>query len=222
LQQKKDRFRQDIQNMDIIAQLENSAGAPDDPMELFQKWLKDAEKSEPNDPNAMALATVNAAGQPSIRMVLLKGLDERGFVFYTNRESRKGIDLGGNDRAALCFHWKSLRRQIRVEGRVEMVSDSESDDYYKTRPLGSRIGAWASHQSRPLESRTSLADRVAELGLLYQGKEESIPRPPHWGGYRVIPHTIEFWHDGEFRLHRRVVYTPKTSGTGWDREMLYP
>lgn len=222
LQQKKDRFGQDIQIMDIIAQLENAAEAPENPLPLFQKWLADAEETELNDPNAMALATVNAAGRPSIRMVLLKGLDDRGFVFYTNRDSRKGTDLAANPNAALCFHWKSLRRQIRIEGRVEKVSDSESDEYYRSRPIGSRIGAWASQQSRPLENREVLADRVAALEQQYQGHEDTIPRPPHWGGYRVIPHAIEFWHDGEFRLHRRVVYTQKADGTGWNRAMLYP
>jgi pyridoxamine 5'-phosphate oxidase len=212
--------------MDIIAQLETAKSAPDAPFPLFRKWLSDAESAEVNDPNAMSLATIDSDGTPSIRMVLLKGLDESGFVFYTNRESRKGTALDSNPVAVLCFHWKSLRRQVRIEGRVERVSDAESDEYYKTRPLGSRIGAWASDQSRPLESRTHLVDKVSALEAQYQGLEDSIPRPPHWGGYRVIPSSIEFWHDGEFRLHRRVVYTPRADGaaqgSGWDRKMLYP
>lgn len=207
--------------MDIIAQMENAGDAPDDPLALFQSWLKEAESSEINDPNAMALATVDANGQPSIRMVLLKDMDQRGFVFFTNRESRKGTALQANPVAAVCFHWKTLRRQIRIEGTIEWVSDAESDAYYKTRPLGSRIGAWASQQSRPLESRGFLAGRVAALEEEYKGREDDLPRPAHWGGYRLIPTHIEFWHDGEFRLHRRVVYTPRASG-GWDKTMLYP
>lgn len=208
--------------MDIISQIESAADAPDAPFPLFRKWLDDAEAAEPNDPNAMALATIDSDGTPSIRMVLLKGLDERGFVFYTNRESRKGTALDSNPVAALCFHWKTLRRQIRIEGRVERVSDAESDEYYQTRPLGSRIGAWASDQSRPLSSRTHLVNKVSALETQYQDQADSIPRPPHWGGYRVVPQAIEFWHDGEFRLHRRVVYTPAVDGSGWDRKMLYP
>jgi len=201
--------------------MENAEQTPENPFPLFEKWLGDAEKTELNDPNAMALATVDADGTPSLRMVLLKGMDSRGFVFFTNRESRKGTALEANPVTAVCFHWKTLRRQIRIEGTVEQVSDSESDEYYKTRPLGSRIGAWASLQSRPLESRTHLADRVATLEKEYQGREDDIPRPAHWGGYRIIPNHIEFWHDGEFRLHRRVVYTPAPNGS-WNREMLYP
>lgn len=207
--------------MDIIAKMECAAETPENPFELFNLWLHDAEGSEINDPDAMALATVDANGRPSVRMVLLKGVDERGFVFFTNRESRKGTALEANPVAAVCFHWKTLRRQIRIEGTVERVSDSESDEYYKTRPLGSRIGAWASLQSRPLENRTALADRVSALELEYLGREELIPRPAHWGGYRIIPDSIEFWHDGQHRLHRRVVYTPAGDGL-WDRQMLYP
>ena len=207
--------------MDIIAKMENAADTPENPFPLFEKWLAEAEKAEINDPNAMALATVDGNGMPSLRMVLLKGMDSRGFVFFTNRESRKGNALNANPVAAACFHWKSLRRQIRIEGTVEQVSDAESNEYYKTRPLGSRIGAWASLQSRPLESRTVLADRVAALEREYQGREDTIPRPTHWGGYRIIPNHIEFWHDGEFRLHRRVVYTPTPDGS-WNRQMLYP
>ena len=207
--------------MDIIAKMESAADTPENPFALFDLWLRDAEAAEINDPNAMALATVDANGRPSVRMVLLKGVDESGFVFFTNSESRKGLALEANPVAAVCFHWKSLRRQIRIEGAVERVSDSESDDYYKTRPLGSRIGAWASLQSRPLESRLVLADRVSALELEYLGREELIPRPAHWGGDRIVPDSIEFWHDGQFRRHRRVVYTPEGDGS-WNRQMLYP
>lgn len=207
--------------MDIIAKMESVKDTPENPFTLFEDWIHDAESSEINDPNAMALATVDANGRPSVRMVLLKGVDERGFVFFTNRDSRKGTALDANPVAAVCFHWKTLRRQIRIEGSVERVSDSESDDYYKTRPLGSRIGAWASLQSRPLANRTTLADRVSALEKEYLGCEELIPRPDYWGGYRIIPDSIEFWHDGQYRLHRRVVYTPNQHG-GWDRQMLYP
>lgn len=206
--------------MDTFAEIETVADAPDDPLELFGKWMKDAEGAEVNDPNAMALATVDPDGRPGVRMVLLKGFDTRGFVFYTNRESRKGRAIAANRGAALCFHWKTLRRQVRVEGRIEPVGDAESDAYFKSRPFGSRVGAWASDQSRPLDSRTTLANRIAEIEQEYIGHENDIPRPGHWGGYRLIPEAIEFWHDGKFRLHRRVVYTPR--GGSWDKVMLYP
>jgi pyridoxamine 5'-phosphate oxidase len=206
--------------MDTFSEIETVADAPDNPLELFGKWMKDAEGTEINDPNAMALATIDADGCPSVRMLLLKDFDTRGFVFYTNRQSRKGHALAANHRAAACFHWKTLRRQVRVEGRIELVSNAESDEYYKSRPFGSRVGAWASDQSRPLDSRTTLVDRVAAIEQDYAGREDDIPRPAHWGGYRLIPDAIEFWHDGEFRLHRRVVYTPH--GGSWDKVMLYP
>lgn len=207
--------------MDIFQTLQSAAEAPANPLEIFAKWFSEAQAAELNDPNAMALATMDADGRPSVRMVLLKDYDADGFVFYTNRESRKGRALAAHPVGALCLHWKSLRRQIRIEGTIEQVSDAESDEYFATRPVLSRIGAWASQQSRPLEHRETFTARVAELQEKYKGKEDTIPRPPYWGGYRLKPDHIEFWHDGEFRLHRRVVYTPDGSG-GWTRTMLYP
>jgi pyridoxamine 5'-phosphate oxidase len=221
LQQKKDRELRFFQDMDTFASIESAADAPDDPLDLFGKWLIDAESTEPNDPNAMALATIDADGRPSVRMVLLKDFDTAGFVFYTNRESRKGLALAAHPVAAVCFHWKSLRRQVRIEGTIEWVSDAESDEYYNTRAVGSRLGAWASDQSHPLDSRTILANKVAALEQEYAGREDSIPRPDHWGGYRLKPDSIEFWHDGAFRLHRRVTYKPAAGGL-WTRQMLYP
>ncbi len=202
-----------------IKMLETAENGPADPIMLFQQWLSEAESSEINDPNAMTLATVDPNGRPVARIVLLKGLDDRGFTFFTNRESRKGQALNLTPFAALCFHWKSLTRQVRVEGKVVMIDDAESDAYYNTRPRGSRIGAWASRQSRPLDCRTTLADRVAELEKQY-GENDVIPRPPHWGGYRVIPDYIEFWHDGGFRLHTRLTYT--RTDKGWERGLIYP
>lgn len=192
----------------------------DDPFELFSRWLTDAEAKEPNDPNAVAVATADAQGHPSVRMVLLKGHDERGFVFYTNLESRKGRDLAENPNAALLFHWKSLKRQIRVEGPVEQVSDEEADAYYATRARASQIGAWASNQSRPLAGRFELERRVGEFTAKFGfGK---VPRPPHWSGFRVRPLRIEFWHDRQFRLHDRFVYTRAHEGEPWQVEHLFP
>ena len=191
---------------------------PKDPFAFFQDWFAKAQASEPNDPNAMNLATVDAEGRPSSRMVLLKDFDEHGFVFYTNLESRKGRELAGNSNVALNFHWKSLRRQVRVEGVAEPVSDEEADAYYQSRPRGSRIGAWASVQSRPMEGMFILERRVAEFTAKYGVGE--VPRPPHWSGFRVVPNVIEFWADGKFRLHERIVYQ-RTDG-GWTTERLFP
>lgn len=220
MKQKKDRKEQAFPNMDIIQKLESATQAPDDPFALFTLWLEEAEKSEPTDPNAMSLATIDPDGRPSVRIVLLKSHDGDGFVFYTNRQSRKGLALTAHPAAALCFHWKSLGRQVRVEGAAHPVSDAESDAYYNSRPVGSRIGAWASDQSRPLPDRATLVARVAEQAARFPGPD--IPRPPHWGGYRLVPDRIEFWHDGAERLHTRVLYTRKADGDGWSRGLLYP
>jgi pyridoxamine 5'-phosphate oxidase len=190
-----------------------------EPFRLFAAWLEHATKSEPNDPNGLALATVDESGMPDVRMVLLKGFDEHGFVFYTNFESTKGRELLSSMKAAMCFHWKSLRRQVRVRGPVEVVSDEEADAYFKTRPRGSRIGAWASKQSRPLESRFALEKAVAEYTARYAIGE--IPRPKHWSGFRLVPWSIEFWHDQPFRLHDRIMFT-RTSEGGWEKTRLYP
>lgn len=189
-----------------------------EPYRLFASWIEEATASEINDPNALALATVDTDGMPNVRMVLLKGFDERGFVFYTNFESQKGREILGSMKAAMCFHWKSLRRQVRVRGPVEQVSDAEADEYYASRPRGSRIGAWASKQSRPLEGRFALEKAVAE----YTAKHAvgDIPRPEHWSGFRILPQSIEFWHDRPFRLHDRVVFN--RSQDDWDKTRLYP
>jgi pyridoxamine 5'-phosphate oxidase len=192
--------------------------ATDDPIALFAAWMAEAERSEPNDANAVCLATATPEGRPSARMVLLKGVDARGFVFYTNLESRKGGELARNPFAALCFHWKSLRRQVRVEGAVEQVGAEEADAYYASRARGSRIGAWASRQSRPLEGRFALEKAVADYTLRFGLGE--IPRPPHWSGFRLLPSRIELWRDMPFRLHERRVF--HHTGEGWETEMLYP
>jgi pyridoxamine 5'-phosphate oxidase len=189
-----------------------------DPYALFAEWMAEATKTEPNDPNAMCLATATPDGRPAARMVLLKGQDARGFVFYTNLESRKGEDLAANPQAALCFHWKTLQRSVRVEGCVEAVSAEEADAYYASRARGSRIGAWASRQSRPLEGRWALEKAVAEYTLKFGLGE--IPRPQHWSGFRVLPARIEFWRDMPFRLHERRVF--HRDQEGWREEMLYP
>lgn len=189
-----------------------------DPYALFTEWLADATRSEVNDPNALCLATATPEGRPSARMVLLKGHDARGFVFYTNLESRKGSELAANPFAALCFHWKTLQRSVRVEGAVEAVSDAEADEYYASRARGSRIGAWASRQSRPLEGRWALEKAVADYTLKFG--IGAIPRPPHWSGFRVVPDRIEFWRDMPFRLHERRVF--HADGATWREEALYP
>lgn len=190
-----------------------------DPIAIFTQWLAEAAKSEPNDPNAMALATVDADGAPSVRMVLLKDHGADGFVFYTNLESRKGEALAANPRAALLFHWKSLQRQVRVEGPVTPVSEAEADAYFASRARDSRIGAWASDQSRPLSGRAELLARVAEYGVRHAVGE--IPRPPHWSGFRVTPLRIELWQDKPFRLHERRLFIADGAG-GWNEGMLYP
>jgi pyridoxamine 5'-phosphate oxidase len=192
----------------------------DDPLALFAEWLKDAEKSEPNDANAMTLATVDDEGLPNARMVLLKDFDERGFVFYTNYESQKGQELLATLKAALVFHWKSLRRQVRVRGIVEKVTVAEADAYFNSRPRDSRIGAWASTQSRPLEGRFALEASVAMYTARYA--IGNVPRPPHWSGFRVRPLSIEFWHDRPFRLHDRVVFRRADPAQGWSKAKLYP
>ena len=192
--------------------------AASDPVPLFQDWLAEAAATEPNDPNAMTLATCTPEGRPSARVVLLKDVDARGFVFYTNKEGRKGRELLANPFAALLFHWKTLGRQVRVEGAVESVTDAEADAYYATRPRISRLGAWASEQSRPLLARAELERRVAEFDARFPG--EDIPRPPHWSGFRVVPVRVEFWQDMPFRLHDRRVYA--RAGEGWTAEALYP
>ncbi len=191
---------------------------PQDPLALFKAWLEEAKQQEPNDPTAMAVASVGEGGMPSLRMVLLKGVDERGFVFYTNFQSRKGEQLLAHPKAAALFHWKSLRRQVRVEGAVTQVSDEEADAYFASRPRDSQIGAWASDQSRPLAGRFELEKRVATFAAKFGiGK---VPRPPHWSGFRIAPERIEFWRDGKFRLHDRLQY--HSEGTGWRTERLYP
>ena len=189
-----------------------------DPIVQFQAWMAEAEAREPNDPNAMTLATATPEGIPSARMVLLKGIDHRGFVFYTNLASRKAAELQRNPHAALLFHWKSLRRQVRIEGPTEAVDADEADAYFVSRPRSSQIGAWASKQSQPLKRRLELETRIARItagfGL------GAIPRPPFWSGYRVVPETFEFWEDRPFRLHMRFVF--HRGGDGWRTEELYP
>ncbi|BAQ44283.1 MULTISPECIES: pyridoxamine 5'-phosphate oxidase [Methylobacterium] len=189
-----------------------------DPWDLFRQWFADAQVSEPEDPNAMALATSGADGMPDVRIVLLKDADERGFVFYTNTLSMKGQELADNPQAALVMHWKSLRRQVRARGTVTKVSEAEADAYYASRPRDSRLGAWASRQSQPLESRDVLIRAVDEMRARFP--DEAVPRPPHWTGYRIAPVTMEFWQDGAYRLHDRVRFTRE--GEAWTGNRLYP
>jgi pyridoxamine 5'-phosphate oxidase len=191
-----------------------------EPFALFATWFKDAEAKEPNDPNAMALATVDESGMPNVRMVLLKDAGPSGFVFYTNYDSNKGREILANPKAALCFHWKSLRRQVRVRGPVVPVEAAEADAYFSTRPRASRIGAWASQQSRPLEGRFALEGAVARYTAQYAIGE--VPRPAYWSGFRLTPVEMEFWHDRPFRLHDRIVFRRAASGQDWERTRVYP
>jgi len=189
------------------------------PIALFSEWLTEARQQKSiAEPTAMSLATVNGNGQPSVRIVLLKAHDERGFVFYTNLESRKSDDIRGNPKAALCFHWMPLEKQVRIEGHLEAVSDAEADAYFATRPRESQIGAWSSQQSRPLDSRDTLVQRITENTKKFEGKP--VPRPHFWSGWRLVPDVIEFWEQGAFRLHDRALYT--RSASGWSVARLYP
>jgi pyridoxamine 5'-phosphate oxidase len=190
------------------------------PEPLFNAWFDEAEKSEINDANAMTLATADASGMPNARIVLLKGMDARGFVFYGNLESAKGRELLASPKAALCFHWKSLRRQVRIRGVAEQVSGAEADAYYASRPLGSRIGAWASQQSRPLESRAMLKEAVARFEKEFEGM--SPARPRYWSGFRVVPLQIEFWADRPYRLHDRILFSRESPDAPWTKQRLYP
>ena len=192
----------------------------DNPVNLFKEWFKKAETTEPNDPNALSLATADKSGRPKVRMVLLKGFSDNGFTFYTNFNSSKGKDLKENPKASMCFHWKSLLRQIRIYGYVVQVSDKEADEYYNSRAYGSRIGAWASNQSEVLESRKSLDDSIEKFKKKFHD-EKKVPRPPNWSGWRLVPEEIEFWRDGDNRIHERLKYI-KNNGKGWKRLLLNP
>lgn len=194
--------------------------AAKEPLRLFADWMAAAETHEPNDPSAMALATVGADGTPDVRMVLLKGVDARGFAFYTNLESRKARELAARPVAALCFHWKTLRRQVRISGPVTPVDEAEADAYFASRPRDSQIGAWASRQSRPLENRAELVRAVAEVASRFAG--QPVPRPPFWSGYRVSPLRVEFWRDRPFRLHDRLLFQRSDAASPWSKELLFP
>ena len=191
----------------------------DNPIDLFKKWFKKAEEAEINDPNAVALGTADKKNQPSVRMVLLKGLSDKGFVFYTNFNSKKGSDLKINQQASMCFHWKSLRRQVRVIGKVEQVTEKEADDYFNSRPYKNRVSAWASSQSEKLESRDIFLSKIKEFEKKYPDQDK-VPRPTHWSGWRILPQEIEFWLDGEGRIHERLNYI--STSDKWRREILYP
>jgi pyridoxamine 5'-phosphate oxidase len=192
----------------------------DEPLRLFDHWFAEAKASEPRDPNAMSLATVDADGLPDVRTVLLKGVEARGFTFYTNTESQKGRELAGAPKAALLFYWKSLNRQVRVRGAVERVTGAEADAYFATRPKQAQIGAWASQQSRPLESRFAFEKAIALYGAKYGLGE--VPRPPYWSGYRVLPISMEFWQDRPFRLHDRIVFDREELSGPWTKTRMYP
>lgn len=194
--------------------------AESEPFALFERWFAEAKEREPNDPNGMALATADASGLPDVRMVLMKGFEDGAFVFYTNAESAKGGQLAQNQQAAVVFHWKSLRRQVRARGVISFVSDADADTYFKSRDRGARLGAWASAQSRPLENRLALEKRIAECALKFGVGE--IPRPPHWRGYRLTPLSFEFWRDRPFRLHDRLVFTREAPDQLWRSSRLYP
>jgi pyridoxamine 5'-phosphate oxidase len=191
----------------------------DNPIDLFKNWFKKAKETEINDPNAVALGTADQKNQPSVRMVLLKGLSDEGFVFYTNFNSKKGSDLKSNKQASMCFHWKSLRRQVRIEGKVEEVTEKEADDYFNSRPYKNRVSAWASSQSEKLESRDIFLNKIKKFENKYPDQNK-VPRPPHWSGWRIFPRVIEFWLDGEGRIHERLNYT--NNNGKWKREILYP
>jgi len=195
-------------------------GLLDDPFQLFEQWMEEAELHEINDPNAMSLATVDADGLPNVRMVLLKGVQNGTFIFYTNLESAKGCELEANPKAALCFHWKSLRRQIRLRGPVSAVSDAEADAYFESRALGSRVGAWASQQSRPLESRFAFEKAIAKYTAKFA--VGNVPRPPYWSGFSLTPVEMEFWHDRPYRLHDRVVFRRAGVEQPWSKNRLFP
>ena len=192
----------------------------DDPIQLFKVWMDEAQKSEPNDPNALSLATANKENYPSVRMVLLKGFNQNGFVFYTNLNSQKGNELKENPNAAMCFHWKSLLRQIRIKGKVALVSDETADQYYNTRGYESRIGAWASKQSQELDNRDELINSIKDYKQKYND-QDNVPRPSHWSGWNLSPSSIEFWLDGDSRIHERLKYTKDKSGN-WVKSLLSP
>ena len=189
------------------------------PVDLFKNWFSKAEEGEINDPNAVALATADKSNQPNVRMVLLKGINDKGYVFYTNFNSKKGGELKGNQKASMCFHWKSLRRQVRIIGKVEEVASKEADDYYNSRPYKNRISAWASAQSQVLDKRETFLEKIKEFEKKYPD-QNNVPRPPHWSGWRLLPDEIEFWLDGEGRIHERLNY--KKTKEEWTKEILYP
>ncbi|MEL0235547.1 pyridoxamine 5'-phosphate oxidase [Candidatus Pelagibacter sp. HIMB1517] len=191
----------------------------ENPFDLFKAWMEEAKKSEPNDPNAVNVATVDSAGQPDNRVVLLKGLTDTSFIFYTNLESKKSKDLKGNPKASMCFHWKSLLRQIRIQGSVELVDSKTADEYYNSRPYGSRIGAWASSQSEVMKHRDEFENKIKEFKEKYPD-ENNVPRPAHWSGWALTPYKIEFWKDVKNRLHQRLCYS--RIGQAWSKEILYP